>query len=47
MSAEAVEPLGALVPDPLPAPFLTVRVQRLDLEPSLTAVCDMLVNNPS
>lgn len=39
MSAEAIEPLGTPVPDPLPARFLTVRVHRLDLEPSLTAVC--------
>jgi len=39
VSAEAIEPTGGSVPDPLPSPFLTVRVQKLDLQPSLTAVC--------
>jgi hypothetical protein len=39
VSAEPIEPAGALVPAHLPTPFLRVRVHRLDLEPSLTAVC--------
>jgi hypothetical protein len=39
MTALPIEPLGMPVPDRLPTPFLTVRVQQLDIAPSLTAVC--------
>jgi hypothetical protein len=39
VTAEPIEPLGSPLLDPLPTPFLTVRVQELDIAPSLTAVC--------
>jgi Cap4 SAVED domain len=39
MTAEAIEPLPAGGSDPLPTPFLTVRVHDLTASPSLTAVC--------
>jgi hypothetical protein len=39
MTAEAIEPLPASGSDPLPTPFLTVRVHDLTASPSLTAVC--------
>jgi hypothetical protein len=39
VTAAPVEPYGRAPQDPLPTPFLTVRVHRLDMSPSLTAVC--------
>jgi hypothetical protein len=39
VSAEVIEPLAPLQEDPLPTPFLTVRVHDLEVSPSLTAVC--------
>lgn len=39
MSAEAVEPIGGSAREALPNPFLTVRMNWLNLDPSLTAVC--------
>jgi hypothetical protein len=39
VTAAPVEPYKRLPLDPLPTPFLTVRLHRLDITPSLTAVC--------
>ncbi|MBV9448662.1 MAG: DUF1837 domain-containing protein [Streptosporangiaceae bacterium] len=39
MTVAPIEPYGRPPQDPLPTPFLTVRVHRLDMTPSLTAVC--------
>jgi hypothetical protein len=39
MTAQPLEPLDGPAGDLLPAPFLTVRIHKLDIAPSLTAVC--------
>jgi hypothetical protein len=39
VSAEAIEPLPPSEEDPLPTPFLRLRVHDLEVSPSLTAVC--------
>lgn len=39
MSAESVTPISSRRHEPLPDQFLTVRLNRIDLDPSLTAVC--------
>lgn len=39
MSVEVAVPVRCLTHEPHPDPFLTVRMHRIDLDPSLTAVC--------
>ena len=39
VSAEPIEPLTRPYTEPLPTPFLAVRINKLDITPPLTAVC--------